>query len=329
MSPASHDNVPSGFLGDVGTLVLPSGQAASGENSVGHSASPEGFACLLEDQDFLQRTKQGTFSTSTPLDLQSLGSPLDQACGSVNSGPDKAGKAIANVATSETDSGAVPPWTWPTKQPTALPCKRKLSCSPSGQAKKKQMLAEELVNERLPNGKLLSGDYQVATVGCLFTDLDNGQTTPGHLALPTVALKTPGPSCIVSKMTDSVAQHCSPFVGNSELAQGMLPHQPSLGPNPCQPLSTEEQRSSSEMGWDGPLLCVLAGTSHLPFKSPVDAELLGTCVSLQDSSYESHLCSALWKKPKLNWACKEDLIAGTAMQMDAPSFPVIGTCPKN
>ncbi|XP_066484987.1 protein DBF4 homolog B [Tiliqua scincoides] len=358
VSPATNDNVPSGFQMEaaVGTPVLPSSQPASVEDSVGRSVSPEGFAHLLEDQDFLQLTELGTFNTPMPFASQSLGSPLDQSCGGINSGPDKAGKVIANVvASSEADSGAAPQWTWPLKQPTVLPCKHK----------KRQVLAEEPMNEKLQNGKLLSEDQQVATVGCPFTDPGDGQTTPEYLGLPTGALYTPSSlcvsiqfpqegltcysykpvaidaspvqeldekqvsavclykkpdtqtpcnftspnielksmpgspmdSCIVSKVAGSVAQRCSPCTGISELAQGVLPQQPSPGPSPCQPLPTEAQSSSSETEWDGPLLCVLAGASSLPFKCPVDAELLGTCVSLQDSSYESSLCSVLWKTP--------------------------------
>ncbi|KAJ6660551.1 hypothetical protein lerEdw1_017548 [Lerista edwardsae] len=366
---ATCDKVSSGLQREAAkeTTVLPSGQAAPAEESMGCSLSPEGFAHLLVDQDFLQLTELplGALDTPVPLALQSPRSPFDQAGGSIYSGPDKAGAAIVNaVACSEADHGAAPQWAWPLVQPSVLSCKRKLSCSPSGQAKKRQVLAEKPVNERL-----LSGDQQGAT------DLGDGQTTLGHLGLPAIPLDTSNPlcvslqfsqgdltcnsckpvaidaspvqqldkkqvsafrlhkerdtrvpcnftssiiesksvpsspvgSCISPKLPNAMAQHWYPCMGILELAQDVLPQQPGLGPISCQPLPTEASSSSSETEWDGPLLCVLAGASRLPFRCPVDAELLGTCVSMQDSSYASHLCSALWKTPELDWACKEDL----------------------
>lgn len=380
MPPAACDKVSSGLQRETAEeiTVLPSGQAASAEDSVGSSFSPEGFAHLLVDQDFLQLTELPleALDTPVPLVLQSQGSPFDQAGGSINSEPDKAGAAIANaIACSEADHSAAPQWTWPLVQPSVLSCKRKLSCALLGQAKKRQVLAEKPVKERLRNGKLLSGDQQGATGGCPFPVLGDGQTTLGHLGLPTVPLDTSSPlcvslqfpqrgltcnsckpvaidaspvqqldeklvsafclykerdirvprnftssitesksmpgspvgSCIIPKLPDALVQHWSPCTGILELAQDMLPQQPGLGLSSCQPLPTEASSSSSEMEWDGPLLHVLAGAPRFPFKCPVDAELLRTCVSIQDSSYESHLCSVLWKTPELNWACKEDL----------------------
>ncbi|KAM6452241.1 protein DBF4 homolog B [Liasis olivaceus] len=107
---------------------------------------------------------------------------------------------------------------------------------------------------------------------------------------------------VAPKLVGSVFERCSPCMDVSELAQNMLPQQPGPGPSPCLPLlsypltslSAEAKSSSSMSEWDGPLLCVLAGASHLSSENPIDAALLGTCVSLQDSNYESHLCSILW-----------------------------------
>ncbi|KAH0626957.1 hypothetical protein JD844_002285, partial [Phrynosoma platyrhinos] len=111
------------------------------------------------------------------------------------------------------------------------------------------------------------------------------------------------------KLLGSVVQHSSPEI--TELAQTRLPQQPALGPSPCLCLpskqrtcvSTDEKSSSSISEWDGPLLCALSGASHLPSEGLIDAALLGTCVSMQDSNYESHLCSVLWRTPQENWSC--------------------------
>ncbi|XP_042327724.1 protein DBF4 homolog B [Sceloporus undulatus] len=113
----------------------------------------------------------------------------------------------------------------------------------------------------------------------------------------------------VPKLLGSVVQHSSPEI--TEIAQTRLPQQPGLGPSPCLCLSskrmtcisTDEKSSSSISEWDGPLLCSLAGASHLPSEGLIDAALLGTCVSMQDSNYESHLCSVLWRTPQENWSC--------------------------
>ncbi|XP_060637204.2 protein DBF4 homolog B isoform X1 [Anolis sagrei] len=117
---------------------------------------------------------------------------------------------------------------------------------------------------------------------------------------------------IADTLRGSVVQHSPPEI--TELAQAVLPQQPGLGPSPCLCLpsnqltciSTEENSSSSLSEWDGPLLCALAAASHLPSEGLVDAALLGTCVSMQDSNYEAHLYSVLWQTPQPNLPCKED-----------------------
>ncbi|XP_063156590.1 protein DBF4 homolog B [Candoia aspera] len=108
---------------------------------------------------------------------------------------------------------------------------------------------------------------------------------------------------VAPKQVGSLLECRSPCLDISELAQNMLPQQPGPGPSPCLPLfsypltslSAEAKSSSSMSEWDGPLLCALAGASHLSSENLIDAALLGTCVSLQDSNYESHLCSVLWQ----------------------------------
>lgn len=109
----------------------------------------------------------------------------------------------------------------------------------------------------------------------------------------------------------AVFQRHSPSVPASELAQAAKPQQqcldlllPSCPLTSCLPAG--ENSSSSDSEWDAPLLCMFAGAACPPLERPIDAALLRTCVNVQDSGYESHLCSVLWQSPEPHWACKED-----------------------
>ncbi|KAJ7313469.1 hypothetical protein JRQ81_004867 [Phrynocephalus forsythii] len=111
----------------------------------------------------------------------------------------------------------------------------------------------------------------------------------------------------------SVGRSSSP--GLPEVMPSVLPEQLNRGPGSCLPLPSDPQThlcagdksSSSILEWDAPLLCVLAGASRLPSEGAIDAALLGTCISLQDSNYEAHLCSVLHHAPDERWASKDDL----------------------
>ncbi|KAL8175698.1 UNVERIFIED_CONTAM: hypothetical protein K2H54_005356 [Gekko kuhli] len=91
-----------------------------------------------------------------------------------------------------------------------------------------------------------------------------------------------------SQLPGSVVQPCSPETGPSPFTGAVGPEWSGLGPAPL-------SCSSSESDWDQPLLCALEGPPRPPLEPPVDSALLGTCVSLRDSGYESHLCSVLWQ----------------------------------
>ncbi|XP_053115289.1 protein DBF4 homolog B [Hemicordylus capensis] len=143
---------------------------------------------------------------------------------------------------------------------------------------------------------------------------------------------------LTPKLPGSMDQRCSPCMNISELTQDVLLQQPGLGPSPGLPRPrcprtnppTEAKSSSSESEWDGPLLCVLADASRLQFQCPVDAALLGASVSMQDSSYDSHLCSVLWQTPEPNWAHKENPDCwNSRTEMERPPFSAVGACLEN
>uniref|UniRef100_A0A8D0GYV7 DBF4-type domain-containing protein n=1 Tax=Sphenodon punctatus TaxID=8508 RepID=A0A8D0GYV7_SPHPU len=116
-------------------------------------------------------------------------------------------------------------------------------------------------------------------------------------------------------LPDVTPQHSTLCPGSRELARSALPQQHSLGlcPHLLAPLLScaqaspllEVASSSSQSDWDTKLLLALEAT-QLPCKRPIDAEVLRACVSLQDSSYESHLYAVLRPAPERDWLSKEE-----------------------
>ncbi|XP_078233929.1 protein DBF4 homolog B [Pogona vitticeps] len=412
MSPGISNGVPSGFQTEAvesmsarpPTLNEGLQCCRSAEGPVGHHDSRGGSPHLLEDQGIAQLAEQQLEMLSIPVSPVLL--PPGLACEAHERDRMFAETAPEATALAEVKHDALPQETGLQTEPAVLSRKRRLSCSPYRQAKKRQAPASD---ERQRGAVLLPEEQQVDATEYVFGEPSQSQTAPRHLdpsaglpytsslfavpsqlsqeglpsllckpvAIDTEYLKSPVQqldqeevSALHPNKEWDVCQHCNfsrPHVGlgsssgfpmDKRMAPkllGSVVHSSSLrvpevtpavlsepqnrGPGSClllpsnsqTHLCTEEKSSSSILEWDGPLLCVLAGASHLPSEGVVDAALLGTCISLQDSNYESHLCSVLQQTPDQSWACKDDLSRDqkSHMEMERAPFTPVQACLEN
>nr|XP_020653638.1 protein DBF4 homolog B isoform X2 [Pogona vitticeps] len=412
MSPGISNGVPSGFQTEAvesmsarpPTLNEGLQCCRSAEGPVGHHDSRGGSPHLLEDQGIAQLAEQQLEMLSIPVSPVLL--PPGLACEAHERDRMFAETAPEATALAEVKHDALPQETGLQTEPAVLSRKRRLSCSPYRQAKKRQAPASD---ERQRGAVLLPEEQQVDATEYVFGEPSQSQTAPRHLdpsaglpytsslfavpsqlsqeglpsllckpvAIDTEYLKSPVQqldqeevSALHPNKEWDMCQHCNfsrPHVGlgsssgfpmDKRMAPkllGSVVHSSSLrvpevtpavlsepqnrGPGSClllpsnsqTHLCTEEKSSSSILEWDGPLLCVLAGASHLPSEGVVDAALLGTCISLQDSNYESHLCSVLQQTPDQRWACKDDLSHDqkSHMEMERAPFTPVQACLEN
>ncbi|XP_054851047.1 uncharacterized protein LOC129340345 [Eublepharis macularius] len=152
-------------------------------------------------------------------------------------------------------------------------------------------------------------EEQHAWTPCKFLSMDAEMSMSGF----------PVGKSMPSQLLGSEVQPCSRGIAPSEFVQVVE----RLGPGQP-PLSCSEESSSSESEWDRPLLCALEGASRLPFERPIDSALLGTCISMRDSGYESHLSSVLWQTLEQHEACKRDS-NGSHSHMEVAPTP-FGAC---
>ncbi|XP_077169145.1 protein DBF4 homolog B [Paroedura picta] len=132
------------------------------------------------------------------------------------------------------------------------------------------------------------------------------------------------PAGTSSQLPGSAPLPRSPGTGPSQGPEAVVPKWSGLGlpPFPC-----SEEPFSSESEWDVPLLCALGGPSRSSLERPIDSALLGTCVSVRDSGYESHLCSVLWQSLERHEACPEDSSASHGhRKLRWTPFRSLGAC---
>ncbi|XP_029429333.1 protein DBF4 homolog B [Rhinatrema bivittatum] len=83
---------------------------------------------------------------------------------------------------------------------------------------------------------------------------------------------------------------------------------------------------SSESEWDTQVLSRL-DQMHSTKEQNLHAEVLRrTCISVQDSSYESHLCSVLKQRSEQDWAGKEKSLTNCRTEIEGIPFTLFDTC---